>query len=156
MASPRIRAPKDFGAGILYLALGAAGFFMALDYGVGSLARMGSGFFPLVLSDLLALFGAASLARSFMKPGEPIGGFGWKGLILVIAGTVAFGLLIRPAGLVVSLAVLMLASAAASARLERDLQSLMARWRWWRSVRAVRQIAGRPDAASRLLVQLRK
>jgi hypothetical protein len=120
MASPRIQAPKDFGAGILYLVLGVGGFFMALDYGVGSLARMGSGFFPLVLSALLALFGAMSLARSFMKPGEPIGGFGWKGLILVILATVAFGLLIRPAGLIVSLAVLILASAAASTRFKLE------------------------------------
>jgi hypothetical protein len=116
MASGPIRAPKDFGAGILYLVLGIGAFFMAWDYGVGTLARMGSGFFPLVLSGLLTLFGAISLARSFMKPGEPIGGFGWKGLILVIAATAAFGLLIRPVGLVVSLAVLIFLSAAASVR----------------------------------------
>jgi hypothetical protein len=116
MAPGPIRAPKDFGAGILYMVLGISAFVMARDYGFGSLARMGSGFFPLVLSALLTLFGAISLARSFVRPGEPIGGFGWKGLILVVAATVAFGLLLRPAGLIISLVVLILMSAVASVR----------------------------------------
>lgn len=125
MALGPIRAPKDFGAGILYMALGISAFVMARNLGFGSLARMGSGFFPLVLSATLTLFGAVSLARSFVRPGEPIGGFGWKGLILVVGATVAFGLLIRPAGLLVSLAILILMSAAASVRFKIEPLALL-------------------------------
>ncbi len=46
----------------------------------------------------------------------PIGAIAWKGAALVTAGTVLFGLLLRPAGLVPALVALILVSASASAR----------------------------------------
>ena len=73
-----IRNPKDFGAGILYIAFGAVGYFIALDYGFGQASRMGPGYFPSVLSALLMVFGLMAVIRSFIKPGEPLGGFAWK------------------------------------------------------------------------------
>ena len=66
-----IKAPKDFGAGILYIAFGAVGFYIARDYGFGQASRMGPGYFPSVLSGLLLAFGLVAVIRSFIKPGEP-------------------------------------------------------------------------------------
>jgi glucan phosphoethanolaminetransferase (alkaline phosphatase superfamily) len=52
--------------------------------------------------------------RSFIKPGEPIGAFAWKQTLFVVGSTVAFGLLLIPAGLIVALLALILISAAGS------------------------------------------
>ena len=45
-----IRNQKDFGAGILYIAFGAVGWYIARDYGIGQASRMGPGYFPTVLA----------------------------------------------------------------------------------------------------------
>ena len=123
-----IRSPKDFWAGALYAGLGAAAVLMARDYGMGSGARMGPAYFPTVLGGLLFVVGAASIARSFVVRGEPVGAIAWKGLVLVTAGTLLFGVLLRPAGMIAAIAALVLVSAAASAkfRFERKALALMA------------------------------
>jgi Tripartite tricarboxylate transporter TctB family len=112
----RIRSPKDFGAGLLYAGFGLAAILMAWDYGMGSASRMGPGYFPTALGSLLLLIGIASLVRSFFNAGAPIGTIAWKAAALVTTGTVLFGLLLRPAGLVPALVALILVSASASAR----------------------------------------
>jgi len=61
-----IRNQKDFGAGILYLAFGAVGWYIARDYGMGQASRMGPGYFPTVLSFMLMAFGVAAVIRSFV------------------------------------------------------------------------------------------
>ena len=112
----RIRSPKDFGAGLLYGGFGLTAILMAWDFGIGSASRMGPGYFPTALGALLLLIGIASLVRSFFRDGKPIGAVAWKGAALVTAGTVLFGLLLRPAGLVPALVALILVGASASAR----------------------------------------
>jgi hypothetical protein len=57
------------------------------------------------------LIGALSLVRSFVRPGEPIGTFALKGLVLIVAGTALTGFLIRHAGLVVALPLLVIVTA---------------------------------------------
>jgi hypothetical protein len=83
---------------------------------MGSSSRMGPAYFPTVLGTLLLLIGLASLVRSFFAAGEPIGAIAWKGMFLVVLATVLFGVLLRPAGLVIALAALILVSAAASVK----------------------------------------
>jgi hypothetical protein len=109
-----IRAPKDFGTGLLFLAIGLAEVAIASHYPLGSAQRMGPGYFPMALGGLLAGLGFACLARSFVRDGEPISGVAWKPLVSVTLAIVAFGLLVRGAGLVVALLVLVLGSASAS------------------------------------------
>lgn len=115
-----IRNPKDFGAGILYMAFGAVGYYIALDYGFGQASRMGPGYFPSVLSALLLMFGLIAVVRSFIKPGEPIGAFAWKATAYVVGSNVLFGLLLIPAGLIIALVALILSSAAASIHFKFD------------------------------------
>ena len=119
-----IRSPKDFWAGVLYAAIGGAAIVIARDYGMGSSSRMGPAYFPTVLGGLLLLIGIASLVRSFFARGEPIGAIAWKGMFLVTLATVLFGVLLRPAGLVVALATLILVSAAASVKFRVDWRAL--------------------------------
>jgi hypothetical protein len=119
-----IRSPKDFWAGLLYAGFGAAAVLIARDYGMGSSSRMGPAYFPTALGSLLLLIGVASLVRSFFVRGEPIGAIAWKGMFLVTLATVLFGVLLRPAGLILALAALILASAAASIKFRFDWKAL--------------------------------
>jgi hypothetical protein len=119
-----IRNQKDFGAGVLYIAFGAVGFYIGRDYGMGQASRMGPGYFPTVLSGLLLLFGVAAVIRSFIKEGEPIGGFAWKAALFVCGSTALFGLLLEPAGLIVALLALCLVSAAASMHFKFDWKAV--------------------------------
>jgi len=109
-----IKHPKDFWAGILYLAVGGAAALTSMRYGMGSAVRMGPGYFPTVLGLLLALIGLASLVRSFFRRGEAITPFAWRALALVLGGILLFGLLVGGAGLVPALLLLVVMSAWAS------------------------------------------
>lgn len=111
-----IRNPKDFWPGLIYLSVGLAVVILASDFGMGSATRMGPGYFPTALGAALALIGVVSLVRSFLRPGERVGAVAVKGLLLILAATLLTGFLIRGAGIVVALPLLVLISAYASAK----------------------------------------
>jgi len=98
------------------VAVGASTLVITRDYGLGTAFRMGPGYFPTVLGWLLVVIGLASLTRAVVRAGDPLAPMRIKGLFAVTAATLAFGLLVRSAGLVVALPLLVLGSAAASAR----------------------------------------
>ena len=50
-----VKDPKDFWSGALFIAFGCAGLWFGRDYAIGTAARMGPGYFPLMMS--LALVG---------------------------------------------------------------------------------------------------
>ena len=119
-----IRNPKDFWAGLIYIVIGLAAIYLGREYEMGTAVRMGPGYFPKVLGLLLALVGFISMVRAFLKPGEAIGRMAWREAMIVLVATVLFGALLRGAGLVVSLMVLVVGSAYAS-RLFRLKTSLL-------------------------------
>jgi uncharacterized membrane protein len=108
------RNPKDLWTGIIYIAFGTSAIFIARDYGMGSALKMGPAYFPVVLSVLLIVIGLISVVRSFITPGTPVGRYAFKGLLLVTASTVLFGLLVRGAGLAIALPLLVIVSSFAS------------------------------------------
>jgi hypothetical protein len=112
----KIRNPKDFWTAVIYIAIGSTFLFVGRDYPMGSTFKMGPAYFPTVLSGLLIIIGVISLARSFIQQGTPIGSFTLRGLLLVIAATMIFGLIVRGAGLIVALPALVMISAYASIR----------------------------------------
>lgn len=109
-----IRNPKDFWAGLIYLGVGLGSFYLAQDYEMGTAVRMGPGYFPRVLSALLALIGLVALLRSFLRPGEAVGRLAWREALLVLGATALFGALVRGAGVALSILALVLISAWAS------------------------------------------
>lgn len=121
-----IRGPKDFWTGAIYTSFGAAGMYVARDYGMGEASRMGPGYFPTVLSALLILFGVIAIGRSVVVRGDDIGALALKPAALVIGATVAFGFLLPRAGLLLALPVLILVSAAASVRFHFGVKPLAA------------------------------
>ena len=90
-----IRNPKDFLAGLLFILFGIAFIWLARDYGFGTARRMGPAFFPIVLSGILIAIGLVIGVRGVAVTEEPPRGFTFKGLVLVIVGTLLFGLLVR-------------------------------------------------------------
>jgi putative tricarboxylic transport membrane protein len=111
-----IRSGKDFWAGVIYIFFGASAIIVARDYGMGTGGRMGPGYFPTILGVLLTAIGAIAVVRSFIVPETPIGAFSFKGLTLVTASVLMFGIIVRGAGLAVALPLLVIISAGASTR----------------------------------------
>ena len=108
--------PKDFWSGLIYIFFGSSAIFIARDYSMGTAIKMGPAYFPTILGGLLLVIGAISVIRSFIAPGTPISAFAFKGLTLVIVSVVAFGLIVRGAGLAVALPLLVIVSALASTK----------------------------------------
>lgn len=111
-----IRSPKEFWTGVIYVAIGASAIFIASDYGMGTAVRMGPGYFPIVLGGILALIGAVALVRAFILPGEPIGGIAIKAIVLVLGAVLLIAFLIRGAGVLVTLPLLVMITAYASSK----------------------------------------
>lgn len=112
----RVRNPKDFWAGILYLGIGLAVVWIARDYSMGTALRMGPGYFPTVLGALLAFVGLAAIVRSFLVPGERIGAFAIKPLLIIVGATLVFGAIVREAGLAIAIPLFVLLGASASTK----------------------------------------
>lgn len=103
-----IRSPKDFWSGVIFIVFGLAAVFIARDYSMGTAGRMGPGYFPTILGYILAALGVISAIRGVAKPGEGTGRFAIKEAFLVLLGVLLFGLLMRGAGVVISIIVLIM------------------------------------------------
>jgi hypothetical protein len=111
-----IRNQKDVAAGVIYVIAGAAFSLGALNYKLGDAARMGPGWFPFWVGVLLAAVGMATIAsgaRAHAAP-EKMKRPELRAMAWILGAVVLFGLLLQPAGLVLSLLVLVLVSSRAS------------------------------------------
>jgi Tripartite tricarboxylate transporter TctB family len=102
----KIKAPKDFWAGLMFIAFGVGFAWVAQSYQMGTSVRMGPAYFPTMLGGILAVIGLWILVQSLIIAGGPVGKFYFRPLILIVLATVLFGVLLKPLGLVLSLAVL--------------------------------------------------
>jgi hypothetical protein len=100
---------RDYYAGGLIALIGAGAAYEGSTYGIGSLAQMGSGFFPTVLGVGMILVGAAIAASGGVAGPATTGledphhaastAVDWRGWIAIIAGVCLFMLLCQFAGL---------------------------------------------------------
>jgi hypothetical protein len=108
----RIRAPKDFWAGLMFIGFGLFFMIWALThYQMGSAVRMGPAYFPTVLGGLLAFLGLLVLIESFTLEGPRVPVFKFRPLILISAACVIYGYTMKPLGLVLATALLVFISA---------------------------------------------
>ena len=107
----RIKSPKDFWAGLMFIGFGL--FFMigAGNYDLGSAARMGPGYFPTMLGGGLAVIGAVVFFQSLVVSGGKVAAIPLRLLFFITVAVLLFGYLLRPIGLVLSLALLVVVSA---------------------------------------------
>ena len=92
-----IKSQKDFFSGLMFLTIGVAFAWGATKYNVGQGARMGPGYFPLMLGVVLALIGAIVLFTSLVvevEGGEKIGAWAWRPLVFIILANLLFGVLL--------------------------------------------------------------
>lgn len=95
---------------------GAAAVVLSFGLKIGTAAKMGPGYFPFALGVFLALLGAVILLRGVLYAK---GIHGWpvlqlKPLAIVLVSVVLFSQILRPLGLLVSTAVLVVLASKAS------------------------------------------
>src|SRR5260370_35083141 len=67
----RIRSPKDFWAGLIFIAIGGGFVLLAQQYRLGAIPRLGPALFPTLVGALLALSLAITPARVILCWAEP-------------------------------------------------------------------------------------
>ncbi len=91
----KIKSEKDFFSGLMFLIVGGAFAIGANSYTVGTGARMGPGYFPLMLGVVLAVLGAAIVFKALTietPDGEKFGAFAWRPTICIIGSNLVFGI----------------------------------------------------------------
>jgi hypothetical protein len=108
-----LRNNKDFWAGSMFFGTGVGAMIVARHYPPGTALNMGPGFFPMVLSGLLIIFGLAIVLIGLRKGEKIEGSWSIRALIVLPLSIVVFGILMDHAGFVPALIALVLISAAA-------------------------------------------
>ena len=92
-----IKSQKDFFSGLMFMFVGIAFAWGATSYKVGDGARMGPGYFPLMLGVLMAILGGVITFKALVvetEDGDKIGSWAWKPLFFIIAANLLFGLML--------------------------------------------------------------
>lgn len=112
----RIRNQQDVAAGLIYVVAGAGFSLGALNYKIGEAARMGPGWFPFWVGVLLVAVGFATGAAGMRAaaPEQKVKRPEVRSIAWILGSVVLFGLLLQPAGLVLSLVALVIVSSMAS------------------------------------------
>lgn len=121
-----IRSPKDFWSGVIYLAAALFGLIVGSDYSMGRAGQMGPGYFPIILSSLLLMFGVVALIRAFVVPGESVTKFAVKPALLIIGSVVLFAVLVERAGFIIAMFASILMCATASSEFKFEWRAMLA------------------------------
>lgn len=107
----KIKSPKDFWAGLMFIGIGL--FFMigARNYELGSAARMGPAYFPTMVGGLIAVIGGFVFFQSFMVRGGKVAAFPLRLMFFISLALLLFAYLLKLIGLVAALALLVVVSA---------------------------------------------
>jgi hypothetical protein len=112
----KIKSERDFWSGLMFTVVGIVFAVGATNYSMGSSARPGPGYFPLLLSVILAILGAIVLFKSLTietEGGDPIGDIAWRPLLVIVTGIVVFGVALPRLGMVITIPILIVISSLA-------------------------------------------
>lgn len=112
----KIKSEKDYWSGLMFIAVGLGFAWGATEYSFGSSARPGPAYFPFGLGILMAILGAMVLFKALtfeVEGGDKIGSWAWKPLLIIVLTVAGFGLLLPRLGMVITLPLLVFASAMA-------------------------------------------
>ena len=114
--SMQITNQKDFFAGLMFAAFGGFVAYLSRQYPMRAAANAGPGYFPFYLGVLLILLGTIIALRALApkSDAEKIEGVDLRVLLLVPGSVIAFGVLLQPLGLVLTLPAVVIISSLAS------------------------------------------
>jgi len=92
----QFRSQKDFVSGLLFTAVGIAFAVGATNFEIGGAARMGPGYFPLLLGIVLAILGVVVTLQSFGRGAakDKIDNIAWRPLVFILLANLVFGVLL--------------------------------------------------------------
>ncbi len=93
---------QDFFGGVIVCAVGIAAYWLSYDLSIGTLGGMGPGMLPKAISILLGALGFLLVVTSFFEDGARVPQLSLRGPVFVFGALIAFGLAVRPLGLVVA------------------------------------------------------
>jgi len=94
----KIKSERDFCSGLVFVVIGVAFAVGAMRYPMGTSARPGPGYFPLLLGAVLAALGAVVLFKSLtieQEGGDPIGVIAWQPLLAVVGAALLFAIAVK-------------------------------------------------------------
>lgn len=92
-----LASQKDFVSGLMFMTVGGAFAWGAVDYEIGNAARMGPGYFPFMLGLILIVLGALVAFNAFKSGppgGDKIGAIAWRPLVFILGANLLFGALL--------------------------------------------------------------
>ena len=102
----KIKSQRDFFSGLMFVVVGVVFAVGATNYSMGTSARPGAGYFPLMLSVIMAILGAIVMFKALTietEGGDPIGAFAWKPLLVIIVSIAVFGLALPRLGMFITI-----------------------------------------------------
>lgn len=109
----------DAAAGILFILFALFFGLQSLGLEIGTAFRMGPGYFPLVLSCVLGMFGLLVLFNALRTAGNgDMGALAWRGMLFILPAPIFFGLTVRGLGFVPAIFVTTLIAGLASLRMK--------------------------------------
>jgi hypothetical protein len=104
----------DVEAGAFFALFGAVTAVLSLQYGIGTAAEMGPGYFPLTMGVLLTIIGSMILINGLVSYAEESSNLNLNSMTVVAVSLIAFAVLIVNAGLIFAVPVLVFVSLLAS------------------------------------------
>lgn len=109
-----IRNPRDFYAGLLFVAFGVVALVIVQAYAIGTAARMGPGYFPRLLGILLVGGGSIQALIGLRSKPELAVEWHWRPLFKLLIGVALFIVMTPWLGLIVATLVMSFVASAAS------------------------------------------
>ncbi|MBZ8132401.1 tripartite tricarboxylate transporter TctB family protein [Afifella sp. IM 167] len=105
---------KDLVAGLVFILIGLVAVVEAQGHPMGSLLRMGPGYYPTLVGGLTILVGAALAVKGALAGGPRVPQFAWRELALLIGSIVVAAFALERLGLVAATFLLVVISRYAS------------------------------------------
>jgi hypothetical protein len=102
----QIKSPQDFGAAIVFLAIGLAGAYFGSELRFGTAGNMGPGFFPVILSWIIVAIGVVVGTKAVTIEGPRMEPVQLRPILVIISAILIFGYLIDKLGLAITAALL--------------------------------------------------
>jgi len=113
---PGLWNSKDFWAGMMFILVGTVAMIAARDYPFGSTLRMGPGYFPVLLSGLMIVFGLIVMLKGLRQSEKIQGNWSIRALIILPFSIALFGSLMEITGFIPALIALIFVSAGSGKR----------------------------------------